>query len=126
MACQISNFKKIVCAKVNLARNLLLKVYPRTGDFRPMVSSAVWVKRLRRDKALVATGTHLECQKYTLGRFIWRAIHISFSIYIVLDNFQKLIILGVHIYCFFKGIIIKQLIFARRRRNFFSDHIYRF
>ena len=39
---------------LNLARNLLLKddgsIYPRTGDFRPMVSSAVWVKRLRRDK----------------------------------------------------------------------------
>ena len=25
-------------------------IYPRTGDFRHMVSSAVWVKRLRRDK----------------------------------------------------------------------------
>ena len=45
--------KDCVCEPtLNLARNLLLKVYlyPRTGDFRPMVSSAVWVKRLRRDK----------------------------------------------------------------------------
>ena len=43
---------------LNLARNLLLKddgsIYPRTGDFRPMVSSAVWVKRLRREN-------HSEC-----------------------------------------------------------------
>ena len=28
----------------------LYNIYPRTGDFRPMVSSAVWVKRLRREK----------------------------------------------------------------------------
>ena len=48
-------FKKdCVCEHtLNLARNLLLKdyyyYYGRTGEFRPMVSSAVWVKRLRRD-----------------------------------------------------------------------------
>ena len=45
--------KDCVCeGDLNLARNLLLKdvyIYPRTGDFRPMVSSAVWVKRLRRE-----------------------------------------------------------------------------
>ena len=47
---------RMLTRTLNLARNLLLKddgsIYPRTGDFRPMVSSAVWEKRLRRDNVL--------------------------------------------------------------------------
>ena len=55
---------------LNLAWNLLLKDGPPwTGDFRPMVSSAVWVKRLRRDNRHVGGYVFLELIGWTMFIF---------------------------------------------------------
>ena len=68
--------KNCVCEPtLNLARNLLLKddgsIYPRTGDFRPMVSSAVWVKRLRRENGNTKLERLFTLLKVIEGYLIW-------------------------------------------------------
>ena len=58
----------------NLALNSIVKVDDddddRTQGFRPMVSSAVWGKRLRRDKSHILTGRTRKC---TLCKIVTRS-----------------------------------------------------